>query len=149
MKMSPARALGFSAALLLPAACNSAPLATLPDSETRPGLRFQVANTLFGPGDTIRVDLSNNSEYELGYNLCLAELERWGDGLWLVVQRFPEGTACTMQLSTLRPGESTFGRQLIYPFIDSGVYRFPDQVEWPLRSGLVEVISNAFSITQD
>ena len=149
MKMSiRASVLGFGAALLLPAACSSGPLA-LPDSQTPPGMEFQVADTLFGPGDTIRVDLSNNTEYELGYNLCLADLERRVDGRWLVVQRFPQNTFCTDQLSILPPGESTFGVQIVYSFLDSGIYRFRDQVELFDGPGQVEVISNAFRIAQE
>ena len=149
MEMSSrARALGFGAALLLPAACSSGPLA-LPDSQTPPGIEFQVADTLFGPGDTIRVNLSNNTEYELGYNLCLVDLERRVDGSWLVVQRFPQNTFCTDQLSILQPGESAFGLQIVYPFLDSGIYRFRDQVEWPLSNGRVELISDGFSIAQE
>ena len=139
------RALGFAAALLLPTAC-SGPF----DSQTPPGIEFQVADELFGPGDTIRVNLSNNTEYELGYNLCLADLERRVDGSWLVVQRYPQDTACITPLYILRPGESTFGLQIVYPFLDSGVYRLRDQVEWPLSGeGRVEVISNGFSIAQE
>ena len=147
MEMSSrARVLGIGAALLLPAAC-SGPF----DSQTPPGIEFQVAGTLFGPGDTIRVNLSNNTEYELGYNLCLADLERRVAGGWLVVQRFPQGTACITPLYILQPGESTFGLQIVYPFLDSGVYRFRDRVEWPLSigRGWVEVISNGFSIAQE
>ncbi len=150
MEMSSrARALGFGAALLLPAACSSGPLDALPDSQTPPGLEFQVADTLFGPGDTIRVNLSNNTEYELGYNLCLADLERRVDGSWLVVQRYPQDTDCIAPLYVLQPGESTFGVQIVYPFLDSGIYRFRDQVEWPLSNGRVELISNGFSIAQE
>ena len=143
------RGLGFGVAIFIPGACSSGPLDALPDSETPPGLGFHVAVTLFGPGDTIRVDLSNNTEYELGYNLCSADLERWVARRWLVVQRLPEGGDCTNQLNILRPGESTFGGQLVYPFIDSGVYRFRDRVEWPLGDGRVEIISNAFRIARE
>ena len=149
MEMSSrARALGFGAALLLPAACSSGPLA-LPDSQTPPGMEFQVADTLFGPGDTIRVNLSNNTEYELGYNLCTGDLERQIGGPWLVMERFPEGTACTTQLLRLPPGESALGVQIVYSFLDSGIYRFRDQVEWPLSNGRVELISDGFSIAQE
>ena len=150
MEMSSrASVLGFGAALLLPAACSSGPL-DLPDSQTPPGIEFQVAETLFGPGDTIRVNLSNNTEYALGYNLCTADLERRVDGSWLVVQRYPQDTSCTLQLDILRPGESTFGVQIVYPFLDSGVYRFRDYVEWPLSGeGRVEVIGNGFRIAQE
>ena len=149
MKMSSrARALGFGAALLLPAACSSGPLA-LPDSQTPPGIEFQVADKLFGPGDTIRVNLSNNTEYALGYTFCLADLERRVDGSWLVVQRFPQPILCTHQLYILRPGESTFAVQIVYPGLDSGVYRLRHQIEWPHRNGRVEIISNGFSIAQE
>ena len=142
------RGLGFGVAIFIPGACSSGPLDALPDSETPPGLGFHVAVTLFGPGDTIRVDLSNNTEYELGYNLCLADLERWVARRWLVVQRFPGLAACTTQLDILQPGESAFGLQPVYPFLDSGVYRFRDQVEWPIGHR-VELVSNAFRIEQE
>ena len=150
MEMSSrASVLGFGVALLLPAACSSGPLDALPDSQTPPGLEFQVADTLFGSGDTIRVNLSNNTEFELGYNLCIKDLERRVGGSWLVVQRFPPGLVCTEQLNILQPGESAFGLQIVYPFLDSGIYRFRDQVEWPLSNGRVELISNGFSIAQE
>jgi len=149
MEMSSrARVLGFGAALLLPAACSSGPLA-LPDSQTPPGIEFQVADKLFGPGDTIRVNLSNNTEYALGYNLCTANLERRVGGSWLVVQRYPQNTGCILPLYHLPPGESALGVQIVYSFIESGVYRFRDQVDWPLGNyGRVEIVSNAFRIAQ-
>jgi len=154
MEMSSrARVLGFGAALLLPAAC-SGPF----DSHTPPGIEFHVAGTLFGPGDTIRVNLSNNTEHALSYNLCTKDLERRVDGSWLVVQTFSQDivVVCYSRLYHLPPGESTFGVQIVYPFLDSGIYRFRDQVEWSLNDGRVEVIrkrvdviSNAFSIAQE
>ena len=147
MEMSSrARALGFGAALLLSAAC-SGPF----DSQTPPGIEFQVADKLFGPGDTVRVNLSNNTVYALSYNLCTKDLERRVDGSWLVVQTFSQDivVVCYSRLYHLRPGESAFGVQIVHSFLDSGVYRFRDQVELFDGPGRVEVISNAFRIAQE
>ncbi len=144
MKISSwARVLGYCAALFLPAACNSGAL------DAPPGLDLHVAGGPFGPGDTIRMNLSNNTDNELGYNLCVADLERAVARLWVVVQRLPESGACILLLVILPPGESATGFQLVYPFIDSGVYRFRARVEWPLGDGQVEVVSNTFSIVQE
>ena len=114
-----------------------------------PGLDLHVAGGPFGLGDTIRMNLSNNTDNELGYNLCVADLERAVARLWVVVQRLPESGACQLPLPILRPGESATGFQLVYPFIDSGTYRFRTWVEWPLGDSMVLwLISNTFSIVR-
>ena len=135
----------IAAAIVVLAGCGEATGPHI-DGIAPPGLDLHVAGGPFGLGDTIRMNLSNNTDNELGYNLCVADLERWIARRWLVVQRLPEGAGCTGELNRLPPGESAFGLQLVYPFIDSGVYRFRDQVEWPLGSSLVEVVSNTFRI---
>lgn len=131
---------------LVVAGCNGDVLAGLPDSHTPPGLVFEVTETRWGRGDTILVLLGNESDEPLGYNLCVAGLERLTAGAWQPVQQLPDNVFCTLELRVLEPAESAYGRQVVYSFIEPGAYRFHTTVEWPLGHGTVAVISNGFRI---
>ena len=140
----------IAAAIVVLAGCSGSTDPNIEGIEDAPpGLDLHVAGGPFGLGDTIRMNLSNNTDNELGYNLCVADLERAVARLWVVVQRLPESGDCILPLLILPPGESATGFQLVYPFIDSGVYRFRTRVEWPLGDvSVVDVVSNTFSIVR-
>lgn len=136
------------AVVFLSACASSADPDAVPASEAPIGLSFLVSETTFTTGDTIRLTLRNDSDDELGYNLCLADLQRRDDGEWVSAQRMPENTACAAMLRLLKPGEAVTETQPVHPFIQPGVYRFRDEVEWPVSGDRFTVISNGFSIVE-
>jgi hypothetical protein len=97
------------------------------------------------PGDEVMVTLANRSDRELGYNLCVAVLDRREDGDWV---EWPEPPAevCTMELRMLSPGETASFRHTLPPRLVAGEYRFRTDVEAPLGEGRVTVTSAGFRV---
>lgn len=116
------------------------------DPLTLEGISFTVSDTTASTGDTIQLILSNASEHEVGYNLCSGALERREDDGWTSVQRHPDNLGCTAVLRVLPLGESATYPQVIFPFIELGVYRFRATIEWPLGAGNVPIISERFRV---
>ena len=121
-------------------------LEVLPRGSTPEGIGFAVRDTLFGPGDSITLALTNGTAREIGYNLCLGRLERWDGKSWRSVQRRPDDSECTLPLYHLTPGDSVQYRQPVYAFIEGGTYRFRDSIEWLGDGSRAEVISNGFRV---
>jgi hypothetical protein len=109
-------------------------------------IEFFVTGMIFGDGETIVAVLANRSDDPLGYNLCLATLERRMGESWLKVQRHEPGSVCTLPLYTMQPGGSASLLQAVRPTMPSGVYRFRDEVEWPLEDGRITIVTNEFRI---
>lgn len=116
------------------------------DPLTPEGVSFTVSDTTASTGDTIQLILSNTSEHDLGFNLCFAALERREDDGWISVQRYPDNSACPDNLGRLPSGASTTFPQVIFPFIEPGVYRLRDTIEWPLGAENVPIISERFRV---
>lgn len=134
-----------AAALATLWACSESSEGPLASSETPTGLEFAVASEVYSVGDTAEVVLANRSDMRLGYNLCTAKLERQRDSTWEAIERHP-GIDCTLPQGILDPGASVSELQPIGPWMPSGVYRFRDEVEWPLGGESHTVISNEFRI---
>lgn len=110
------------------------------------GITFMVSDTTVAAGDTIQLILTNTSAHPLGFNLCLGALERRDDDGWSSVQRYPDYWACPGVMRTLTPGDSATYPQQIFSFIEAGIYRFRDTVEWPLGGGDVPIVSERFRV---
>jgi hypothetical protein len=97
------------------------------------------------PGGAITVTLTNNSDQQLGYNLCPVALERMVGDEW---EQRPERPAevCTMELRVLDPGSSASYEHTIPPGVPPGSYRFTLRVEWPLGADQVGVVSEPFEV---
>ena len=109
------------------------------------GVSFAVERSSYAPGDTVAARLVNESDLAVGYNLCLASLERREGAGWLVVDE--QLVICTADLRTLEPGESVPYRRGLSAGLESGVYRLRTRVELRLTGGpQVEVGSAPFTI---
>jgi hypothetical protein len=128
-------------------ACDSPRVGPMQRSDTTAGVTFSVQDTSFKQGDTIAVVLKNESAYTLGYNLCLVDLERKENTGWKTVQRFPNDAACIAVLKALEPRTEANGYQIVYAFIQPGLYRFRGSVDLPVGGGRqVSIVSNSFRI---
>lgn len=112
-------------------------------------LHFFVEPTAYSASDTVRLFLRNSSDVHVGYNLCFAQLELRTGNDWQTVNRFPPNTACISILLALPPKQTATAFQPIFEWITPGVYRFRDEVEWPLPGRRVTLVSNTFRIVSD
>jgi len=126
--------------------CGAGIIGVLPEGSTPEGIGFAVRDTLVGTGDTVTLVLTNGTAREIGYNLCVGQLERWDGNGWRGVRKMPENSACILPLYTLTPGDSAQYLQPVYDFIEGGSYRFRDTIEWLGDGGRAEVISNGFRV---
>jgi hypothetical protein len=122
-----------------------------PGSGPQGPAELRVSPGEVSPGDEVMITLLNRSERELGYNLCVAVLDRRegeGDeaGEW-VEWPDPPAEICTMELRVLDPGNTSSFRHTIPGGVTPGEYRFRTGVESPLGEGRVDVVSDSFRIT--
>ena len=90
---------------------------------------FQTERTNYSPGDSVTATLTNTTEYELGYNLCFATLQRDTDSGWEQTDRDMEGYCLAIQYH-LKPGkEATYDYHLPDQLPD-GEYRYRTNVGW-------------------
>lgn len=64
------------------------------------------------------------------------------------VPRHETGSVCTTPLFVLAPGKSDTLQQTVRPRFFPGIYRFWDEVEWPLNGARITIVSNEFQIEQ-
>lgn len=133
---------GFVLSLLVLGCSSSGPQA--PE-----GVRFEVLDEHYSAEETIQLMLSNPGPTTLGYNLCLASLERRVTGSWIEVDRYPPNVVCTAELNNLEPGDSVVVPQAIEPWMLAGTYRFRTTIEISTQAtphDRISVISNEFEI---
>lgn len=89
---------------------------------------LMVEPQALAPGDSLTLILRNDSQTEIGYNLCSSGLEQNADGGWRTV---PSDRVCTMELRMLAPGE---------------VARYPLELELGLTPGEYRYVTQAGSL---
>lgn len=131
------------AGLVLLNACASSQASVSPEE-----IVLRPTRTAFAAGENMDLELWNRSSDPFGYNACSGLIleRRVGGDAWDRVSHQPPGTACTLQLDTLRPDGSTLIRIPPPDGLPQGVYRVRMHVEWPLGNGRVEVRSQPFSV---
>lgn len=97
------------------------------------------------PGGEVLLTLVNRSDDPMGYNLCVAVLERREGGEWVEWPERPT-EVCTMELRILDPEESGSFRHTLPGRVPAGEYRFRTGVEAPLGEDRVEVASEIFRV---
>src|SRR5665213_4065256 len=113
--------LAVLASIVLPAlACS----ATVQDRNADARVTLTTDRSSYAPADTVSVTLKNDSDGDVGENLCNRALERLASQSWEEVQRFPEPpNVCTMSLRILSPGESDRVEAIIPVSATAGRYR--------------------------
>jgi hypothetical protein len=109
------------ASIILPAlACSS----TVQGRDADARVTLTTDRSTYAPADTVSVTLKNDSDADVGYNLCNRALERLASQSWEEVQRFPEPpNVCTMDLRILSQGESVRVEAIIPASAAMGHYR--------------------------
>jgi hypothetical protein len=125
--------------LLLIAAC-SLPLRTSPDSE-EVELRVEAA----AARDSVRLVLSNDSNEEVGFNLCTSALERRTGAAWEPVA---EDRVCTMELRLLPVGREAAYTLGIPAGLTPGVYRYRAGIEMMASGAAASVVSDGFEVAR-
>lgn len=113
------------------------------ESKASPGIKLVVSPTALTVTDTLHLSLSNASTAPAGYNLCLVSLDRRDADRWATV---PWGRACTLELRTLRPGQTARSVVVLPGSVGPGTYRVRTGIEWPLNDGQREVVSEPFTV---
>jgi hypothetical protein len=138
----------FAAAVIWISGCNRWSSVIPPDSSPEGALTTDRA--LYGPGSDVRLNLRNIFGEQIGYNLCTSQLERESAGQWINVR---EDRICTMELRTLRAGETAAYTLQLPGSLSSGTYRYLARIDMIGESGaendsMSTAISNTFRVEQ-
>lgn len=128
------------------AVCGAGAAACGPSPTGLDGVSLTVEAEAYAVGDTAWATLVNNRPEPVGYSFCLADLQRHERWEWVSVARLPDNGACVLLLPLLHPGESSRGMQIMYPFLDPGVYRFVAEA-W-IEDSPHPVVSNTFVLSE-
>jgi len=114
-------------------------------------LRVETSKTLYAPGDTVELILTNQGDAPLAYNICFGtRLERQTGASWVAIPDPPNQPPCTADLSSLLPAQQASGRFALRSDLNPGSYRY--HLESVLRSNpdavlpYTERISNTFEV---
>ena len=128
-----------SLTFFLVAACT--PSMQTPDSPS--GIEFRVDPDVAAAGDSVTLELDNDSRETISYNLCSSALqhrldEDWGD--------IPEARACTLELRILGPDENAEFRLQLPPTLEPGDYRYTTTIHLE-QGGSAELLrSDTFTV---
>jgi hypothetical protein len=109
---------------------------------------LQTDRGSYRPGMPIRLQLTNTTPREVGYNLCMSRLERYdGDTSWVRVQQL--GEYCTQELRTLKPRESASFVFRTEPAARAGEYRIVTDVHDLQVGTVVTLPSSRFRLARE
>lgn len=103
-----------------------------------------VDRSVYAPGDSLTLTLTNRTSDEIGYNLCPAALETRDGVSWETGPGLTE--VCTMELRVLAPAASATHRHMLPTNLAAGEYRVLVNVETPLGNGTEGVVSASFGV---
>lgn len=99
-----------------------------------------------GGGPHMRLRLDNQSDQQVGFNLCFHVLEERDGDDWTTVPGY-ESRVCTMVIHFLDPGSSANYQATLPAGLDSGDYRFRVAVHLVDRNEMADVVSEPFTIS--
>jgi hypothetical protein len=129
------------AALLVVAGCSLPPGAGAGPADAE----LRVDRDPIAPGAQFTLSLANRSGSQIGYNLCVAALDRRVGGDWQSSPH-PLTEVCTMELRLLEPGATATFQHTMPAAAPAGEYRIRTAVEAPLGEGQVGVATPAFRV---
>lgn len=106
---------------------------------------LQVDPDPVGAGQDLTLTLTNRSAEAMGYNLCVATLDRRDGDIWVEAPEQPT-EICTMELRVLMAEGSDSFRHTIPATLPAGEYRMRTNVEWPVGEGQRTVATRSFRI---
>jgi hypothetical protein len=107
------------------------------------GVTLSVSPEQTTEDSTVTLTLRNNSQQQIGYNLCSSTLQTSAG------RPVPTSRACTMEIRSLDPGRTATDRYQLPVNMLEGRYRFVTQVQWRGSSRIAGVPSNAFAVRPD
>ena len=107
------------------------------------GVELDVDRDEVAAGDSVTIELDNDSPGPVGFNLCSSEMERRDAGEW---RQVPSDRVCTRELRILAAGEEAHYRLQIPPGLAPGEYRFHTPVELQDTRVSGSVRSEAFRV---
>jgi hypothetical protein len=109
------------------------------------GAELRVDRDPIAPGARFTLSLTNRTPDQVGYNLCVAALDRRVGDDW---QPSPHALAevCTMELRLLEPGAAATFQHTMPAAAPAGEYRIRTAVEAPLGEAQVGVATSAFRV---
>lgn len=111
-----------SAAVLAACASNNE---TLPQVDR---VTLSVDQSAYTAGGTVTVTITNNTSAQVGYNLCVREIQKQSGSTWTTVDTQPQPNTCDDKLSTLGPNLQTTTTVTLPTSLTGGTYRvyFPN-----------------------
>lgn len=105
---------------------------------------LRTSATLYAPGASGELILSNTLNHPIGYNLCTASLERRQGSTWVSAENGDR--VCTMELRLLQPGGTASFRFTLRADLPPGEYRYSTRLE-NMSTGVGQVhASNTFGV---
>lgn len=107
------------------------------------GLDFDVEPDDVAPGDSITLELENESGAAVSYNLCSSTLEMESGGAWSALQ---EDRMCTRELRVLPADDEAHFRLQLPQTLEAGRYRFTTAVHLEEGSRTEQIPSETFEV---
>lgn len=107
------------------------------------GLDFDVDPDDVAPGDSITLELENESGAPVSYNLCSSTLEMESGGAWNTVQ---EDRMCTRELRVLAADEEAHFRLQLPQTLEAGDYRYTTAVQLEEGNRTEQIQSETFEV---
>ena len=126
-------------AIVLLCACSSSP----ESGDAASAVTLAVAPAAASAGDSVVLTLRNDSEAQIGYNLCTSELHRSTGGEW---QSVPSDRVCTMELRTLAPQAEDRYTLELPSRLEPGEYRYHTRVHIPVTGMPSDIQSESFQV---
>ncbi len=95
------------------------------------GVTLSVLQPAYTAGDTLEAELSNSSQFTVGFNLCYTNLDRRTSSGWREVDAFfgiPGNAGCADILAALESGATAQYRQQVPVGLAPGTYRLRSKV---------------------
>ena len=115
----------------------------VPQQAPERGVRFATDQAAYAPGADVQLQLENQTEGPIGYNLCVSALERETETGWL-----PEGEAeiCTMVQHGLEPRDGATYTKRLGTDLPPGRYRFVTDIEYQPTGQREQHATDPFSV---
>lgn len=91
-------------------------------------LGFTTDQDRYAPGSEVQLQLENQTEQTIGYNLCFSELQQQTGGEWQLVEGSEE--VCTAIQNGLEPGDQATYTKTLPADLPAGTYRYETDVTY-------------------
>jgi len=120
------RSVSWVAAALCTATASCGSSSTSPNiNRVAETLRAEPVETVYAPGDTVRITFRNTSATDIYVNPCGSSLERFASGGWVSLPPDPAAPNCGDTSHLIHPGETWTGSAgVLKSPLSPGTYRY-------------------------